>query len=376
MSLRTILFLAVFIACCGGSLYMPIIGIVGYIVNYDIAPEQQWWGAPLSEWGLRFSYTLALMTAIGIAINWRSLRYGKAFLVGQEKLLLLFLGVMWFSTLIGEETRAYTVVDHPAVKMIKVMIFVFMMTHVVTTVKYLDVLLWTLVLGAFALGWQAYTTPYSHFEGGRLEGLGGPDFVEGNFLAAYLASMIPLIGVQFLRSRWLGKGVCLVAGVFTANAIILTRSRGAFLGLIAGVVVAALLCRSSIAPKILAGLVVAALGWFYITNPAFWERASTITAEEEQRDASAESRLVIWQSTLELISDHPLGVGAGNFFQSIGQVDERFVDRDTHNTFLRCGAELGIQGIAVFLALIAGAILSLRRVMRECSPFRSPTASA
>ncbi len=376
MSLKTILFLVAFIGCCGGSLYMPLLGILGYIVNYNLAPDTKWWTAPLNDLGVRYSYSLALMTAIGIAINWRSLRYGKTFLVGQEKLLLLFLAVIWFSTLIGEETQAYTVVDHPAVKMIKIMIYVLMMTHVVTTQKYLNMLLWALVLGAFALGWQAYTTPYSHFEGGRLEGIGGPDFAEANFLAAYLAAVMPLIGIQFLRSRWLGKVVCFVAGVFTANAIVLTRSRGAFVGLVAGAVVAVLLAPKQHRAKIMVGLVVAAVGWFYITNPAFWERAGTITAADEQRDSSAESRLEIWQASIQMISNHPLGVGAGNFFQSIGRVDPRFVNRDTHNTFLRCGAELGVEGIAVFLALIAGAILSLRRLLRKHSPFRSPTASS
>jgi O-antigen ligase len=372
MALKTVLFLAAFIACSGGALYMPLLGILGYIGHYDLGPERKWWGAPLNDLGLRYSYTLALMTAIGIAIHWRSLRYGKTFFAGQEKLLLLFLGAVWFSTLIGEQTEFYTVVDHPAVKMTKIVIFVFMMTHVVTTEKYLNVLLWALVLGALSLGWQAYTTPYSHFQRGRLEGVGGHDFSEANFLAAYLATMLPLIGIQFLRSRWLGKLVCLIAGAFTANAIVLTRSRGAFVGLAAGTVVATLLAPKQHRTKIMVGLVVATLGWFYVANPAYWHRVSTITTSDEQRDASAESRLEIWQATIQMISNHPLGVGAGNFFQSIGQVDPRFVGRDTHNTFLRCAAEVGVQGIGIFLALIAGSILSLRRLLREARLLYKP----
>jgi len=372
MALKTILFLAAFIACSGGALYMPLLGILGYVGHYNLGPERQWWGAPLNYLGLRYSYTLALMAAIGIAIHWRSLRYGKTFFVGQEKLLLAFLGAVWFSTLISEQTEFYTVVDHPSVKMTKVVIFALMLTHVVTTVHRLDLLLWVLTVGALVLGLQAYWTPYSQFTSGRIETIGGPDFKEANFLAAYLAAMLPLIGVQFLRSRWLGKLVCLVAGAFAANAIVLTRSRGAFVGLVAGSVVAALLAPRQHRAKIMVGLVVAALGWFYITNPAFWQRASTITASDEQRDVSAESRLEIWQATIQLVSNHPLGVGAGNFFQTIGRVDPRFVDRDTHNTFLRCAAEVGVQGIAVFLAVIAGSILSLRRLLREARLLPKP----
>ena len=370
MALKTILFLAAFIACSGGALYMPLLGILGYVGHYNLGPERQWWGAPLNDLGLRYSYTLALMAGIGMALHWKSLRYGKPFLHSQEKLLLVFLGLIWLSTFVGEPTTgAYTLVDHPSVKMTKVVIFALMLTHVVTTVRRLDLLLWVLTAGALVLGLQAYWTPYSQFTHGRIETVGGPDFHDSNTLAAYLAALLPLIGILFLRSGWKGKLFCLMTAPFAINTIILSRSRGAVVGICGGALVALLLAPRKQRASIAVGTIVLMAAGLYLSDPGFLARTSTITASEEDRDRSTESRLEIWQATIQMISNHPLGVGAGNFFQSIGRVDPRFVDRDTHNTFLRCAAEVGVQGIAVFLAIIVNAVMTLRNIAKRAREF-------
>ena len=366
MALKTILFLAAFIACSGGALFIPLLGILGYVGHYCIGPDRQWWAAPISHWGLRYSYTLAIATAVGIALHWRSLRFGKTFLVRHEWLILLFLGIVWFTTLTSEETVGrYTITDHPSVKMTKVVIFALMLTHVVTTRKRLDALLWTLVVGSFLLGLQAYDTPYRQFTSGRLETVGGPDFTEANYLGAFCVAMLPLIGMQFFRSGWVGKGVALVAGAFTANAIILTRSRGAMVGVVAGIVAAALTAPKRYRLPILAGLIVAVVGFLYLSDPQFLNRASTILAEEEERDTSAQSRIELVMVGKQMLSDHPFGIGAGNWYQTIERYLPKYPGKDAHNTYLKCACELGVPGIAVFGVIIVNAFLVLRRLRRQ-----------
>lgn len=370
MALKTILFLAAFIACSGGALFAPIMGVLGYVALYNLGAERQWWFAPIRALGLdlRCSLTLAVATGIGMALHWRSLRYGKPFLHSQEKLLLVFLGLIWLSTFVGEPTTgAYTLVDHPSVKMTKVIIFALMLTHIVTTVRRLDLLLWVLVVGSLAMGLQAYWTPYSEFTRGRIETIGGPDFTEANFLAAYLAAMLPVIGIQFLRTGWPGRLLCLFAGVFTTNAIILTRSRSSLVGVATGLLLAAILAPKQYRKVVIAGLIVAVAGGLYLMDPGFQERAATITASADERDASAASRLVLADAALNMLKDHPLGIGAGNFFQTIERYDPSFKLKDVHNTFLRCATELGVHGLLVFVALIANAAWSLRRTMKAAA---------
>jgi putative inorganic carbon (hco3(-)) transporter len=370
VSLKLILFLALFVVCTLGSFLTPLAGVLGYIAHYSIAPEQQWWGTKVAEWGLRCSYTLAVFTGIGMLVQRHKLRSGPGVIVRQEKLLLAFLALIWLTVLLGDSTDrmyAYTAVDHPSMKMLKVMIFVFMMTHVVTDLKSLDWLLWTLVASALITGLQAYTAPPSAFSGNRLDGVGGTDFRDSNALAAWLSTLLPIIGVQFLRSGWIGKGLCLVSGVFAVNAIVLTRSRGALVGTAMGAVVAVLLIPRKYRLKVLFGLIVAFAGGYRLTDPGYRERAGSINASEGDRDASAQTRIEIWKAGVAIVSDHPFGIGAGNFHQTIGKYAPALEGRDAHNTYVRCAAELGLPGIVLFLWIAGSAIASLIRIMRQAS---------
>jgi putative inorganic carbon (hco3(-)) transporter len=113
--------------------------------------------------------------------------------------------------------------------------------------------------------------------------------------------------------------------------------------------------------KIIAAMVLAGMGFLYLSDPQFLMRASTITAEEEHRDTSAESRIRLAQAAMHMISDHPLGLGAGNYYQTIGKYIPEYHGKDAHNTYLRCATEIGVQGFLVFLALIVNAFLMIRR---------------
>jgi len=366
MPLKSLLFLGAFAACVVGALFNPLIGILGYVLHYSVGPERQWWAGAVSYMGIRYIYTIALATAIGIALNFRKLQYGSRLFAPHEKWILLFVGVVWLSVLISPPTVGrYTTLDHPSVKFTKVIVFVLMMTHIITTPKRLDALLWVLIIGVLVLGWQAYDTPYRQFVSGRLERVGGPDFAESNVLAAYLACMLPIAGVQFFRSGLPGKLLSLAAGVFATNAIILTRSRTAVLGLGAAGIAAMILAPRKHRAKIGIALAIAVLGTLYLSDPRFLERAGTISEPQEARDASAQSRLDIWEASIAMFKANPLGVGVGNFHQNIGNYNPAYKGRDSHNTFVRCYSELGIQGIAIFLAVIASAFFVLRRTVRE-----------
>ncbi|HUT57298.1 MAG TPA: O-antigen ligase family protein [Phycisphaerae bacterium] len=366
MPAKTVLFLLGFAACAVGALFMPSLGVLGYVGHYCIGPERQWWSAPIAYWGIRYSYVLAVVTAVGIFLNRRKLRYGDSILHRQELAILLFLGIVWACTLFSEPTTgAYTEVDHPSVKMTKVVIWTLMLTHLFTTLKDLNRLMWVLVVGCLILGYQAYTAPAFQFTRGRLQSVGGADFNEANFLAAFLASMLPLVGVQFLQARWSGKMLCLASGVLSVNAIVLTRSRGALVALGLGAVAALVLSPRRWRGVIILGLIVAMVGAYSLTDPAYFERASTISANEQELDRSSQSRIGIWRASVRMLRDHPFGVGTGNFFQAIGRYDPQFEGRDAHNTFVRCYGELGIPGLAVFAAIVGNALYMLIRTVKR-----------
>ena len=90
-----------------------------------------------------------------------------------------------------------------------------------------------------------------------------------------------------------------------------------------------------------------------------------IDTNTAQIDASARGRLLAWEAALSMASDYPLGVGEGNFKKYIGQYSPEMMGRDTHNTFLRCLAELGVQGAFVLLLLIGNAFWILFRLKKK-----------
>ncbi len=74
-------------------------------------------------------------------------------------------------------------------------------------------------------------------------------------------------------------------------------------------------------------------------------------------------RLGLWQGTIRMIRDHPLGVGAGNFpdrfvpYQRVGLVpDEQLLYRWPHDEWLRVAAEDGLPfaGLAAVAAVLLG----------------------
>ena len=375
MAMKTALFLAAFLVSCLGAFWVPLAGILGYIGHYHLGPERQWWGESLAHMNIRFSFSLGLATAIGIALNFSKLRF-RQFLSGQEMLLLLMLALIWLSAMMSEPaSMADEKLDHPAVKITKVILFCMMLTHVVTNLRSFNLVMWTIVLGAFSLGWQTWTAPQSAFTACRIETVGGVDFVEVNGLGAYLAAMLPLIAMRFLQSRWKGKLLCAAAGAFVANGIVLTRSRGAFVGVMVCLALAALMAPRKYRGRIAIGVILGACGMFYLIDPGYMNRAQTISFNKSELDASAANRLEIWSASLKMLSDKPQGVGVGNFIASIGQYDATQKNRDAHNIFVRCWGELGIQGFTVFVLLILNALHILRRLMKQARFLDEPNRS-
>jgi O-antigen ligase len=241
-----------------------------------------------------------------------------------------------------------------------------MASHVITDLKRYEILLWTLILGGLYLGFEAYTAPSWVFRGGRLNvGLGGSDFAEGNFLGTHFAMLLPFLGIMFLKGGWKSKVICLISGVLVANSIILCRSRGVFLAIIAGMVASMIYAFRGSRLKISVGLLVAIAGAIFLTDPGFWRRIGTISFEKSEIDLSGRGRILAWEAALSMVADHPQGMGESNFKRFVGIYNPTIPGKDTHNTFLRCLAELGIQGSLVLLLLIGNAFFMLFKLKKD-----------
>lgn len=101
------------------------------------------------------------------------------------------------------------------------------------------------------------------------------------------------------------------------------------------------------------GIVMSVVGVFVYAPPELVERAlSTFSFETFSQSGSFEERVTLLDLSIETIRENPLiGVGGGAFRYLTVPIIGR--DLPTHNTFLGVAAELGLVGLALFLAFLA-----------------------
>ena len=110
--------------------------------------------------------------------------------------------------------------------------------------------------------------------------------------------------------------------------------------------------------RILAGLVVVA-GAVLALDPVLLERLTTALSVQ---DTSSEMRLAMWESTVQMIMDHPLrGIGWGAYWMVYPLYDCYIVDGSVmlvhaHNIYLNYIAEIGIIGGLAYFAWFFGSM--------------------
>jgi O-antigen ligase len=180
------------------------------------------------------------------------------------------------------------------------------------------------------------------------------------------------------RNKWFRIGAFAACIVLTV-IILLTKSRGAFLGLTVFAVFALLpqlkqLRRVGIVALIVGGIAM-------LTPSDVFERlgglkflTDTENLGQVDEERSAEQRYAIWKVAGAIIADHPIaGVGWGAYPQAHSTyaptVDRTGLARgarDTHSTYLNLAAETGFPGLLLFGALVAATLLHTQRARRRC----------
>ena len=186
--------------------------------------------------------------------------------------------------------------------------------------------------------------------------------VQANDFAFILATSLPFMFFLLGGTRAL-RPLLLAAIAFVSAAILLSLSRGAFLGLAAGFVVFVLTDRRRLQVTLTAGAL-AAIGTLFVihTNPQRFHQAVTLKQNVAQENVS--TRFGAWSAAARLASDHPLlGVGPGNFQfhynELTGQPLGTVTLKVAHNALLDVGAELGLVAMALLALYLILAFVRL-----------------
>ncbi|QEC49138.1 hypothetical protein FSW04_17175 [Baekduia soli] len=272
-----------------------------------------------------------------------------------------------------------------------------LVTNAVRTVRTMRLVMWAVVLMGALMGlisvWQEVTHSYSNhlfglaqidvtgFDvGSSVTGkslrprLAGP-IGEKNRYAQVLIVLIPL-ALYLARSearRWLQvvAGAC---AVLTLCGIMLSFSRGAAIAVV--VMILAMALVGFVRARYVAGLLVAVVALTFAVAPDYISRLQTLSsADSALATNSTADGAVVGRATENLaafhaFADHPIfGVGPGQYFRQYSQeyanqLNLRFLstNRQAHNLYLGLAADVGVVGVAMFLAIVIATMLQLWRL--------------
>ena len=199
----------------------------------------------------------------------------------------------------------------------------------------------------------------------------GTFFSNPNELAMTVNLIMPFAVVFGLTSRGAKRIAFFAIAALLAFAVVVSFSRGGFLGLVAiGSVLIWKAGRGRRFATVCAGVVIAAA--FVVAMPSgYGDRIFTILHTDADKTNSAQERQELLARGLDVIAHHPIiGVGAGNYgIYSLRQLV-------AHNSYIEIAAELGLAGFAAYLVLIFAPLRSLRRIERETYARRATWGAA
>ena len=255
---------------------------------------------------------------------------------------------------------------------IKVVIIFILMINVIDTRKRLESMMRLIVIAGTVLSiFAAFDYASGTFGtvdksvGVRIAGVVGGIFSNPNDLATSFNLLIPLaVGLALLR-QGRQRYFYFACAAILATGVVLTFSRGGFLGLVA--VCAVLLWKLSRESKALSALALILTVFIFLSAMPVGYSGRIVSIFDHQSDptGSSQARIDLLNRGLELALAHPvLGLGIGNFH--IYSIQEQ----RAHNSYLEIAAELGMLGLIAYLIMILAPLRSLRRIEKETTSAR------
>jgi len=212
---------------------------------------------------------------------------------------------------------------------------------------------------------EEFKTLYKVFEGSdvgfkRASGTVGPI----NAQAQYFELLLPVLLVMWLGAARLRANIY-YGMVFMVGAagLIVTFSRGGFIGLAAGLVAGFFLSKmySVISGKKFLAVLITSVLIITMASPYIYKFVMS-------RPEASQSRFHLYKVGLKMIEAHPfLGVGLNSHMIVSPQVDTEtyFFPTPTHNQYIFMASEVGVPGLAFFLAFITSVCVAASRVARS-----------
>ncbi len=350
--------IAFFFALVGGvGVFLePFLGVVAYYTLAFMRPQETLWGLGDTRLTLLVSVSTIASTLLHFA--------GKPNLSFLKQKQCFFIAVLWLfiflSTIFGDFAA-------PEAKWMdyynKLFLIYFVVLAVTTSEKKLYILAWVLML---SIGYLAYWANEMYFLAGwsvvHGPGKPGATYYDENDFAMVLVMSAPFTWYMMrgAKNPFVKLGLLGLLPL-TAHAVMVTFSRGGFLGLAASMAVVALRDRN----RALGGSLIAGGLVFFALFAGAEYRARIQSINTYEEDRSATGRLESWEAGTRMATHNPLfGVGLKRYMDAFPYYSN-FQPRVAHNSWVQLGAECGLVALACYGALIVLTLRAVRRVERR-----------
>lgn len=210
--------------------------------------------------------------------------------------------------------------------------------------------------------------------------LGNPNLLAGYLLPAVVLSLVAIFAWQ----GWIRKALALTMFVVNTACLVLTFSRGGWIGLVVGLLAAMALLvywwsvemppfwRTWSLPIIVGGLIGVLVLAVIFVEPV---RLRVFSIFADRQDSSNNFRRNVWDAVFEMIRDRPIiGIGPGhNSFNKVYPLYQRprYTALSAYSIFLETAVETGFLGLACFLWLIIVILNTAFMQMRRFLNLRS-----
>ena len=186
------------------------------------------------------------------------------------------------------------------------------------------------------------------------KGMGpGNYFLDENDLSLYVNMWLPFCYFLFFTEKEKFKKVIYGIGmVLGLGAVVISFSRGGFVGLVAMLAVVWFVSPRKILSLAVVSVIV--IGMLAFGSDEYWAEMSTVT---DMSESTADQRLDSWRAGWSMFLSHPLGVGGNNFpvwfpeYQPPG-MSRGMWGRVAHSIWFTLIPETGVVGIWLYFTLL------------------------
>ena len=265
----------------------------------------------------------------------------------------------------------------------------FMLINFVNSKEDLNLALWGHVLGGLVLSVSVtdFMVTRDFLRNEDILGLGlnlASRLIGINLLFALLLYQLESRRVARAFVLLLARIVLLISILGAGIGVVVALSRGTWLGVAVSLSILSVVFFLKSNPRISIGqLVMWSLGGFvlfYILNTyvldqhGIWKLTERFQSGVELTDSGG-GRFEIWQVGWKMFQDAPIW---GHGFGSFGYEFTQYLDRSgmassflagevkhAHNTYVLIGSELGLVGIALFVAILANSLVKILRLLSD-----------